>query len=308
MRFGRLPWLADHRKKIPVFGEFIHELTGPIIPTVLPGVHGVHAVDAAGVHPLLLAIGSERYVPYNDRRQPQELLTIANAILGQGQLSLAKYLCIVAREIIPIWIFTISKPFCVICSSVSIGKMMCIFKRGRQLIRLIIPAADLMKESKVVWAAVGEKRRDLATTIPERLALPDDFTNPRICLPGILCVQAPKYDDLKTAHAQIEKFCTAFTPESEINVFPLIVLVDDTEFTAQSLTNFLWVTFTRSNPAADIHGIGAFTQAKHWGCTGSARHRRTHETHHAPPLIEDADVTKRVDALAAPGGPLHRII
>ena len=64
----------------------------------LRGVHAVHAVDAAGVHPLLLAIGSERYVPYAEQRKPQELLTCANAILGQGQLSLAKYLLIVARE------------------------------------------------------------------------------------------------------------------------------------------------------------------------------------------------------------------
>ena len=80
------------------FGEIIHELTGPIIPTVVPGVHAVHAVDAAGVHPLLLAIGSERYVPYARERRPQELLTCANAILGQGQLSLAKYLLIVAQE------------------------------------------------------------------------------------------------------------------------------------------------------------------------------------------------------------------
>src|SRR5262249_46115918 len=80
------------------FGAIIHELTGPIIPTVLPGLHGVHAVDAAGVHPLLLAVGSERYVPYDRQRRPQELLTIANAVLGQGQLSLAKYLLIVAME------------------------------------------------------------------------------------------------------------------------------------------------------------------------------------------------------------------
>ena len=64
----------------------------------MPGVHAVHAVDAAGVHPLLLAIGSERYVPYAERRRPQELLTQANAILGQGQMSLAKYLLIVADE------------------------------------------------------------------------------------------------------------------------------------------------------------------------------------------------------------------
>ena len=80
------------------FGELIHELTGPVIPSVIPGVHAVHAVDAAGVHPLLLAIASERYVPDAAERRPQEILTTANAILGQGQLSLAKYLWIVAHE------------------------------------------------------------------------------------------------------------------------------------------------------------------------------------------------------------------
>ncbi len=63
-----------------IFGELIHELTGPVIPTVLPGVKGVHAVDAAGVHPLLLAIGSERYTPYAKPGRPQELLTQASAI------------------------------------------------------------------------------------------------------------------------------------------------------------------------------------------------------------------------------------
>ena len=65
-----------------------------MIPTVLPGVIGLHAVDAAGVHPLLLAIGSERYWPFAETPRPQELLTQANAILGQGQLSLAKFLLI----------------------------------------------------------------------------------------------------------------------------------------------------------------------------------------------------------------------
>ena len=45
----------------------------------------------------MLAIGSERYVPYAER-QPQELLTIANAVLGFSQASLAKYLLIAARE------------------------------------------------------------------------------------------------------------------------------------------------------------------------------------------------------------------
>jgi len=86
------------------------------------------------------------------------------------------------------------------------------------------------------------------------------------------------------------------------------VLVDDSEFTAHSLKNWLWVTFTRSNPAADIHGIGAITRHKHWGCTGPLVLDARIKPHHAPPLEEDPEITRRVEALGAPGGPLYRII
>ena len=71
------------------FGHLIHEITGDAVSTEIPGLKEVHAVDAAGVHPLLLAIGSERYTPYAPTARPAELLTIANHILGTGQLSLA---------------------------------------------------------------------------------------------------------------------------------------------------------------------------------------------------------------------------
>ncbi|MDY7000437.1 MAG: UbiD family decarboxylase, partial [Thermodesulfobacteriota bacterium] len=81
-----------------VFGTFIHELTAGLVPTVFGGVHEVHAVDAAGVHPLLLAVGSERYVPYAKDRRPQELLTCALSLLGNTQTSLSKYLFIAAHE------------------------------------------------------------------------------------------------------------------------------------------------------------------------------------------------------------------
>ena len=112
------------------FGALIHELTGPIIPTLIAGVRAVHAVDAAGVHPLLLAIASERYVPYSTVRRPQEILTTASAILGQGQLSLAKYLLIVAGEDDPRSTFTTFPRSWVTCSSGSTGPATCISRRG----------------------------------------------------------------------------------------------------------------------------------------------------------------------------------
>src|SRR5205807_4798808 len=125
---------------------------------------------------------------------------------------------------------------------------------------------------------------------------------PRPCMPGVLAVQAPRYrpDD--------RSFCEAYGPSDAINGFPLIVLVDDAEFTARTLNNFLWVTFTRSNPAADIDGIGAFTRQKHWGCDGALVIDARIKPHHAPPLVEDPAVAKRVESLAAPGGPLHGIL
>jgi len=68
------------------------------------------------------------------------------------------------------------------------------------------------------------------------------------------------------------------------------------------------VTFTRSNPASDIDGIGSFVEEKHWGCRGALVIDARIKPHHAPPLVEDPVVSKRVDALGAPGGPLHGII
>ncbi|MEE8503640.1 MAG: 3-octaprenyl-4-hydroxybenzoate carboxy-lyase, partial [candidate division NC10 bacterium] len=88
----------------------------------------------------------------------------------------------------------------------------------------------------------------------------------------------------------------------------LIVLVDDAEFTARNLRNFIWVTFTRSNPSHDIHGVGNFIEHKHWGCRKALIIDARLKSHHAPPLIEDPEVTKKVDALATKGKSLHSIL
>ncbi len=286
------------------FGAIIHELTGPIIPTVVNGIHAVHAVDAAGVHPLLLAIGSERYVPYAAERRPQELLTCANALLGQGQLSLAKYLLIVAKEDDPaLDIHDIPAFFRHLLERVDWRNDLH-FQTRTTIDTLDYSGHGLNAGSKVVIAAAGPSRRTLPSSLPAGLVLPEGFADPRVCLPGVLAVKGPTYRD----GSEVERFCEAYRPVDTINGFPLIAIVDDSEFTAQTLNNFLWVAFTRSNPAADVYGIGASIRQKHWGCEGALVIDARIKPHHAPPLVEEPDVSRRVDALAAPGGPLHGII
>lgn len=294
------------------FGEFIHELTGPVIPTVLPGVHGVHAVDAAGVHPLLLAIGSERYVPYASDRRPQELLTIANAILGQGQLSLAKYLLLVAKEDNPeLDIHDIPAFFRHLLERVDWTRDLH-FQTATTIDTLDYSAGEgLNAGSKLVIAVAGPKRRELGTTVPTDLKLPDGFTDVRVTLPGVLCVSGPKHTGMGDAEYEpnFTRLCDALgTRNSELGTFPLLVLVDDAEFTAQTLNNFLWVTFTRSNPASDVLGVSRQTVRKHFGCRGPLVIDARLKPHMAPPLVEDPAVTKRVDELAVRGGPLHGLL
>jgi len=291
------------------FGAFIHELTGPVIPTVIPGVHAVHAVDAAGVHPLLLALGSERYVPYAATRRPQELLTLANAILGQGQLSLAKYLFIAAKEDAP---------------GLDVHDIPAFF---RHVLERFDPETDLHFQtrttidtldysagmglnagSKVVIAAAGPKRRELGTEVPAGFRLPEGFSGPRVVLPGVLAVAGPKCGAVAEDDADMTRLCSLLSSEYLVpSNLPLVVVVDDSDFVSRSLSNWLWVTFTRSDPANDVHGVGASVSRKHWGCRGPLVIDARLKPHMPPPLEEDPAVAKRVDALFARGGPLHGI-
>lgn len=292
-----------------VFGQLIHELTGPIIPTVIPGVHAVHAVDASGVHPLLLAIGSERYTPYAAPQRPAELLTQANAILGQGQMSLAKYLLLVARDDDPeLDVHDVPAFFRHLLMRVDWTRDLH-FQTCTTIDTLDYSGVALNEGSKLVIAAVGPTKRELATTLAEELPVVDGFSEPKLCLPGVLAVRGPTYSvDHTGSDPSVTRFCRAHWSADVAARLPLVVLVDDSDFTARSLSNFLWVVFTRSNPATDVFGIEAFTHEKHWGCRGPLVIDARIKPHHAPPLVEDPETVKKVDALAARGGLLARYL
>lgn len=289
------------------FGALIHDITGSAIPKEIPGLHEVNAVDAAGVHPLLFAIGSERYTPYLKEKKPQEILTLANHILGKSQLSLAKFLFISSKEDNPS-LSTNDIPGFLrhILERVDLKRDLHFYTKTT-IDTLDYSGTDINSGSKIAIAAAGDKRRTLWEELPASFTLPRPFENHKLVIPGIIAVDAPKYTDAAETAKEVEILNSALGFKN-LESLPLIVLCDDAGFTAETINNFVWVTFTRSNPSHDIHGINSFTENKHWGCKGPMIIDARIKPHHAPLLIKDPEVEKKVDELGKEGGSLHKII
>ena len=288
------------------FGQLIHEITGDAIPQEIPGLKSVHAVDAAGVHPLLLAVGSERYTPYTPTKQPAELLTIANHILGTGQLSLAKFLFITGSDSEHIDAQDTLSFMTYLLERINLARDVH-FYTNTTMDTLDYSGTGINSGSKVVFAAYGDKIRDLSNEVPTVINGLEGFGNAALAMPGVVCVTAPAYTNGVDAASQMNAL-DAQLSNTPLEGIAIIVICDDANFTAQTLNNYLWVTYTRSNPSHDIYGIGSFTQNKHWGCTGPLVIDARIKPHHAPVLIKDEEVEKRVDRLFEKGGSLYSLI
>ncbi len=252
------------------FGALIHEISGKAIEKEIPGLKSLNAVDEAGVHPLLLAVGSERYTPYNPTKRPQELLTIANRILGTGQVSLAKFLFICDEENAPN-VNNEQEYFTHFLERVDWQRDLH-FQTKTTIDTLDYSGEGLNEGSKVVVAAAGDVKRKLCNTLPE-ISLPSGFENPNLVINGNLVVEGKgEIDDL------------IFSLEQQnLEGIGLITLVDDSNFVSEDLSNWLWVTFTRANPAYDIYGLNSDTVNKHFSCSIPVIDARI-KSHHAPIL------------------------
>ncbi|MCD6068540.1 MAG: UbiD family decarboxylase [Bacteroidetes bacterium] len=279
------------------FGNFIHEMTGEGLKKEIPGVKEVHAVDAAGVHPLLLAVGSERYTPYLQNKQPAELLTIANHILGKGQLSLAKFLFITADDANKVTVKNIEDYFSFVLKRID-WKRDIHFYTNTTIDTLDYSGTGLNTGSKVVFAAYGDVKRELSRRVPSYFEETGTFTKARMAMPGVVVLTAKAFTDYETASAETQELNRQLKDHVvELNDTPLIVIADDSDFVAETLNNFLWVTFTRCNPSHDIYGIESYTQFKHWACKGPLIIDARIKPHHAPVLVKNDAVEKRVDAV-----------
>jgi len=252
------------------FGALIHEISGKAIEQEIPGLKAVNAVDEAGVHPLLLAIGSERYTPYNPTKKPQELLTIANHILGTGQMSLAKYVFICDDDAAPD-VNDEKAYFTYFLERVNWQRDLH-FQTKTTIDTLDYSGDGLNEGSKLVIAAAGEIKRNLTETLAN-LSLPSGFSNPQLVSKGNLVVEGT---------GAIEDLITALEKQ-DLEGVGMITLVDDSKFVSESFSNWLWVTFTRSNPANDIYGLAATVINKHFSCSIPIIDARI-KPHHAPIL------------------------
>lgn len=290
------------------FGQLIHEMTGTAIATEIPGVQEVHAVDAAGVHPLLLATGSERYTPYQQAKQPAELLTIANHILGTGQLSLAKFLFITADDTRQLSTHDIPAFLQYLLERIDWERDIHFYTRTT-IDTLDYSGTGLNSGSKVVFAAYGEVKRALCTEVPAVLKGLRSFENAQLALPGIVIMQTTRFSDYTTATKEMDMLHQQLSHADEaLSSVAMIVITDDASFAADSLNNYLWVTYTRCNPSHDIYGINSFYEHKHWGCRGPVILDARIKPHHAPPLEKDSAVEKKIDRIFSKGGSLYGII
>ena len=290
------------------FGQLIHKMTGKALQQEIPGLKEVHAVDAAGVHPLLLAVGSERYTPYAQTKQPAEILTIANHVLGTGQLSLAKFLFITADDTNVVSTNNIEAYFKYFLERINLKRDVH-FYTNTTIDTLDYSGTSLNSGSKVVFAAYGEPLRKLETIIPGALQTLAGFQNPTLIMPGVIALQTAAFTNYDTAKAELGNLNTQLSNENnELKNYPVIIVCDDADFVGKTLNNFLWVTFTRCNPSHDIYGINSFTENKHWGCNGPLVFDARIKPQHAPPVLKDEATEQKINRLFEEGGSLHHIL
>lgn len=287
------------------FGALIHEISGSAIPKEIPGVVEIHAVDAAGVHPLLLAIGSERYTPYLKTKQPAEILTQANRILGTGQLSLAKYLFIIADDDKKINCHNIQDYLQFVFERID-------FKRDFHFqTKTTIDTLDYSGEgintgSKLIIAACGEKIRELSKTIPDVILKNNLIVKPKILLPGVIAFQFSKFTNYENAKIEIENLTKILALKiEELKGIVQLIIYDDFEF-SESINDYLWITYTRSNPSHDIYGVNEFITHKHWGCIGPMIIDARKKPHHAPELKLLPETEKAIERFFCKGAILEK--
>jgi UbiD family decarboxylase len=213
-------------------GDLLQDLLSPLFPLVMPAVERLWSYGETGYHSLAAAVVKQRY--------KREAMTSAFRILGEGQLSLTKFLLVTDRYVdLKDFRATLEH---VLARTNPETDLYVFSNLSMDTLDYTGPAVN--EGSKGVWLGLGDPVR----------ALPRDFSRTppagandvRVFCAGCLVVGGPPYTEEPAAGSRLASD-PAFTD------WPLVVLTDEPARAAASIINFLWTTFTRFEPAADIH-------------------------------------------------------
>lgn len=213
-------------------GDYLQELLLPLAKVAMPAVRDLWSYGETGYHALAAAVVQERYA--------REAMQSAFRILGEGQLSLTKFLLLTDRSVD---LRDFKTTLAHVLARTRFQTDLYVFG-SLSMDTLDYAGPEVNKGSKGVLLGLGEPVRTLPTAF--RGALPPEFARAEVFCPGCLVVQGPPFATNRAAAAALAK-CDA------VRDWPLVVLVDDAAKAAKSSVNFLWTTFTRFEPAADLH-------------------------------------------------------
>lgn len=212
-------------------GDYLQELLSPLFPIVMPSVQQLWSYGETGYHSLAAAVVQERY-----RR---EGMMSAFRILGEGQLSLTKFLLLIDRELD---LRDFPQVLEYVLERADFRSDLYIFSH-LSMDTLDYTGPSLNEGSKGVLLGFGEPKRQLPRDYTG--ALPQGISCAEAFCAGCLVVSGPSYTADRNAAAEIAQL-------PEFGAWPLVVLTDDANLATQSTADFLWRTFTRFEPAGDI--------------------------------------------------------
>jgi 4-hydroxy-3-polyprenylbenzoate decarboxylase len=225
--------------------------------------------------------------------------------LGTGQLSLAKYLFITAEDQQPLDTHKEVEFLTYILERMDLQRDIH-FHTHTTIDTLDYSGTGLNSGSKVVMAAYGDKIRELCKDVPESLKNIRGYDNPQLIMPGMVSIQTSAFTTYEDTAREMREFTDVLQERGGLESCPLIIVCDDSSFLSANLSNFLWATFTRSNPSHDMYGVNSSYNHKHWGCDQLIIDARV-KPHQAPPLIPDASVEKGIERFFVKGASLESI-
>jgi 3-polyprenyl-4-hydroxybenzoate decarboxylase len=224
-------------------GDLLQELLSPLFPLVMPAVERLWSYGETGYHSLAAAVVKQRYA--------REAMASAFRVLGEGQLSLTKFL-LVTDQHVDLKDFRLTLEH-ILARTRPETDLYVLSNLSMDTLDYTGPAVN--EGSKGIWLGLGDPVRDL----PREFAAPEvpqGARDIRVFCPGCLVVGGPSYLEDAGAVAR-------FVQHPAFANWPLLVLTDEPRRAAASPINFLWTTFTRFEPAADIHAAAVETIRHH---------------------------------------------